>query len=102
MQKNLEKFMEYSKARKMFESLGFEYKYIRGMVDETKHYTRVFEDVIKYKNDKIKLQFNTVSKTLVMVDLKYNDVKFYDNPTIILSPAEIKAIDKQLEELNML
>lgn len=61
-----------------FEKLGYTYKYIKGMVDKTPHYTRVEEDRIVYTSDDgiMKIQFNLGNHGIVL-QRKGSNAEYY-------------------------
>lgn len=80
-------------AREMFEELGYTYKYIDNKNNNC-------EDVIIYTHNKINstIQFNLFSQCVVY-QLK-NNAKEYDKIVIFMTKELLKAINKQIEELN--
>lgn len=72
-------------------AMGWEFRYHKGLVDKTPHYTRVEEDVIMFKNDRYQVNINTSSAGLVITDLS-DSGKCYVHPTIFLSVEEISAL----------
>lgn len=81
------------------DSLGFKYEYHKGIVDKTENYTRVEEDRISYKNDKIKIIFNLASRRVVFVDLA-NTSEFYGAPVMFLSPEVLWCITSIMDKLG--
>lgn len=76
-------------ARDMFEKLGYEYDYIQNKNNE---------DTITYHKDNLHIQFNLISKLVVL----QNDTSymFYNTATFFLSEKLLKAINQQIKELG--
>ena len=76
-------------AKEIFEELGYEYNYIQ---------IENCEDTITYHKDNLHIQFNLISKLVVLK----NDTShmFYNSATFMINNNLLKAINKQVEELN--
>ena len=79
--------------------LGYDYKYVKGLVDKTDYYTRVEEDKITYQNGKYKIAFNLASKGMVVTDLS-GSFKHYGKPTIFLNKNVIECIHEIYDKLG--
>ena len=77
---------------------GWEYEYNEGLVDETPHYTRYEEDVIRFKKGDDVIQINLSTGTVVIQDL--SDTFCYGAPTIFILPKEMMAIAKILSTID--
>lgn len=80
-------------AKEMFEELGYEYKFISNKDINC-------ENVILYTHSKqdLSFQFNLLSQIVCMqIQNKFKD---YDKVGLFLTKELIKAINKQIEELN--
>ena len=76
-------------AKEMFEELGYEYDYIKN---------KNSEDTITYHKDNLHIQFNLISKLVIL----QNDTSymFYNSATFMINHNLLKAINKQTEELG--
>jgi len=80
--------------------LGYNYQYIKGLVDATPHYTRVEEDFIRYIGDKYIIQFNLASRGMVLI-MKENNAEYYSNrPTFFITGELTACINKITHELG--
>ena len=77
-------------AREMFEELGYVYKYIKGNCSEDVIQYQDFGRTVLRKEDLAKyiIQFNLVSKCIVITDLTFINMKF------------LLAINQQCKELG--
>lgn len=85
-----------------FEEIGFKYEYIKGMVDETPHYTRYEEDRIVYTSEdgSIKIQFNLAAHGVVL-QKKNGNCEFYGGyETFFLSGEVCACISKVIRKLG--
>lgn len=75
-------------AKEMFEKLGYEYDFIQNKNNE---------DTITYHKDNLHIQFNLISKLVVL----QNDTShmFYNSAVFMINNDLLKAINKQIEEL---
>ena len=82
---------EEMEPRYMFEELGFEYDFIQN---------KNSEDTIIYHKDNLHIQFNLTSKLVVL----QNDTSqmFYNSAVFMVNIKLLKAINKQIEELEWL
>lgn len=80
---------EEMEPRYMFEELGYEYDFIQN---------KNSEDTITYHKDNLHIQFNLISKLVVL----QNDTShmFYNSATFMINNDLLKAINKQIEELG--
>lgn len=85
-----------------FEEIGFTYKYIKGMVDKTPHYTRVEEDRIVYASDdgRIKIQFNLGNRGVVLQRKDSNGEYYGGYEVFFLNMDVILCIKKVMETLK--
>lgn len=76
-------------AKEMFEELGYKYDYIQN---------KNSEDTITYHKDNLHIQFNLISKLIVL----QNDTSYiyYGTATFFINKDLLKAINKQIEELG--
>ena len=87
-----------------FEKLGYTYKYIKGMVDKTPHYTRYEEDRIVYTSEggTIKIQFNLGAHGLILLK-KGSNGEYYGGYEVFFLNIEImKCINKVTTALGWL
>ena len=76
-------------AKEMFEQLGYEYDYIQNENSE---------DTITYHKDNLHIQFNLISKQVVVQnDSSY---EFYGHAVFFINQDLLQAINKQVEELQ--
>ena len=84
----------------MMESFGYMYRYRKGMVDKTPHYTRVEEDAIIYESEKYIVQFNLASYSVVMI-MKDDNAEFYGGkPTMFFDESFFKCINEVIDKLG--
>ena len=85
-----------------FEEIGFKYEYIKGMVDETPHYTRYEEDRIVYTSEdgSIKIQFNLAAHGVVLQKKDSNGEYYGGYETVFLSSEVCLCISKVIRKLG--
>lgn len=85
-----------------FEKLGYTYKYIKGMVDKTPHYTRVEEDRIVYTSEggTIKIQFNLGNHGIVLQRKGSNGEYYGGYEVFFLNMDVINCMKKVMEALK--
>lgn len=76
-------------AKEMFEELGYEYDFIQN---------KNSEDTITYHKDNLHIQFNLISKLVVL----QNDTShiFYNSSLFMINSNLLKAINQQCKELG--
>lgn len=80
--------------------LGYNYSYIKGLVDETPYYKRVCEDRILYTGEKYNIQFNLYSKGIVLI-MHDDNADFYGNkPTFFVTKELLECIDEITRKLG--
>lgn len=81
-------------------ALGYNYEYVKGLVDKTPYYERVEEDRILYVGKLYTLQFNLSSKAMVLV-MHEDNAEYYGNrPTFFITKELMDCIDEITKNLG--
>ena len=81
-------------------ALGYNYEYVKGLVDKTPFYTRVEEDRIIYTGKMYTVQFNLDSKGMVLIMHDDNADVYGNKPTFFVTKDLMECIDEITRNLG--